>query len=76
MTKSEPVPELVHYGSGVVKMRGFRIDGELHGEWAWYRTDGTVMRTGQLDRGKQVGIWRTFDRSGRIVKETDFDKRP
>ena len=34
------------------------------------------MRTGQFDRGKQVGIWRTFDRSGRLVKETDFDKRP
>jgi hypothetical protein len=33
-----------------------------------------VMRTGQLDRGKQVGIWRTFDRSGGVVKETDFDK--
>jgi hypothetical protein len=25
-----------------------------------------------LDRGKQVGVWRTYDRSGTIVKETDF----
>ena len=73
---SEPVPELVHYGNGVVKMQGFHLDGEMHGEWAWFRTDGTVMRTGQFDRGKQVGIWRTFDRSGRVVKETDFSKRP
>jgi antitoxin component YwqK of YwqJK toxin-antitoxin module len=73
---SEPVPELVHYGNGVVKMRGFHLDGEMHGEWAWYRTDGTVMRTGQFDRGKQIGIWRTFDRTGRVVKETDVTKRP
>ena len=26
--------------------------------------------------GKQIGVWRTFDRSGRVVKETDFSKRP
>jgi hypothetical protein len=32
------------------------------------------MRTGEFDRGRQVGIWRTFDRAGRLVKETDFSK--
>jgi hypothetical protein len=30
------------------------------------------MRAGEFERGRQVGIWRTYDRSGRIVKETDF----
>ena len=48
----------------------------MHGPWAWYRTDGTLMRTGQFDRGRQIGVWRTFDRSGRLVKETDYSKRP
>lgn len=32
------------------------------------------MRSGEFDRGQQVGIWRTYDRSGKIVKETDFSK--
>ena len=68
--QSEPVPEIVHYPNGVVKMEGFRLDGEMHGAWAWYRTEGCVMRTGAFDRGKQVGVWRTFDRAGRTVKET------
>ncbi len=63
------------YANGVVKMSGFRLDGEFHGEWAWYRTDGTAMRTGAFDRGRQIGVWRTFDRSGRLVKETDFSRR-
>lgn len=74
--RSEPVQEVVHFPSGVVKMSGFRLDGEMHGAWEWYRTDGSVMRTGEFDRGKQVGVWRTFERSGRMVKETDFTKRP
>ncbi len=72
----EPVPETLYYPNGKVKMTGFRLDGELHGAWEWYRTDGSVMRTGQFDRGRQIGIWRTFDRSGRLVKETDFTERP
>jgi antitoxin component YwqK of YwqJK toxin-antitoxin module len=72
---SEPGPETVRYPNGGVKMTGAHLAGEMHGPWAWYRTDGTVMRTGEFDRGKQVGVWRTLDRSGRVVKETDFTKR-
>jgi antitoxin component YwqK of YwqJK toxin-antitoxin module len=72
---SEPTPEIAHYANGRLKYSGFLLDGELHGAWEWYRTDGTVMRTGQFDRGRQVGVWRTFDRAGRLAKETDFSKR-
>lgn len=73
MTKpSEPVPEVEHFPNGRIKLKGSRLDGELHGGWEWYRTDGSLMRTGKFDRGKQVGVWRTFERSGRLVKETDF----
>jgi antitoxin component YwqK of YwqJK toxin-antitoxin module len=74
--RSQPVPETIHYPNGTVKMSGFRLDGEMHGAWAWYRTDGSVMRTGQFDRGRQIGVWRTFERSGRLVKETDVTGRP
>jgi antitoxin component YwqK of YwqJK toxin-antitoxin module len=73
--KSEPVRHVEHYATGVVKMTGFHLDSEMHGAWEWYRTDGSVMRTGEFDRGKQIGRWRTFDRSGRIVKETQFAPR-
>jgi antitoxin component YwqK of YwqJK toxin-antitoxin module len=69
---SGPVPHVEHYANGIVKMTGFHLDGEMHGAWDFYRTDGSTMRSGEFDRGKQVGVWRTFDRSGRLVKETDF----
>jgi antitoxin component YwqK of YwqJK toxin-antitoxin module len=69
---SKPVPDVAHYADGSVKFKGFRLDEELHGDWEWFRTDGSLMRTGSFDRGKQIGPWRTFDRSGRMVKETTF----
>jgi antitoxin component YwqK of YwqJK toxin-antitoxin module len=72
---SDPVPETALYPNGGLKFTGFLLDGEMHGAWEFYRSDGSRMRSGEFDRRKQVGIWRTFDRSGAVVKETDF-RRP
>jgi antitoxin component YwqK of YwqJK toxin-antitoxin module len=71
---SEASSEIAHYPNGNVKFRGAYLDGEMHGDWEWFRTDGSRMRTGAFNRGKQIGVWRTYDRSGEIVKETDFSK--
>ena len=70
----EPKPDIAHYGTGALQSRGFTLGGEMHGAWEFFRKDGSVMRTGAFERGVQVGIWRTFDRAGRLVKETDFSK--
>jgi antitoxin component YwqK of YwqJK toxin-antitoxin module len=72
---AEPVPETALYPNGGVKFKGFLLEGEMHGAWEFYRSDGSLMRSGEFDRGKQVGVWRTFDRSGAVVKETDFSRR-
>jgi antitoxin component YwqK of YwqJK toxin-antitoxin module len=46
-------------------------DGELHGAWSWWRADGTLMRTGSFDRGRQVGEWTTYDTAGHAARTTD-----
>lgn len=65
--RPEPDEETAYYANGKVKFTGFYLDGALHGAWSWYRTDGSLMRTGHFERGKQVGVWRTYDRSARVV---------
>jgi antitoxin component YwqK of YwqJK toxin-antitoxin module len=70
--RSEANQEVVYYDNGQVKHRGAYLDGEMHGEWEFFRKDGSRMRSGFLDRGKQTGVWRTYDRSGKVVKETRF----
>ena len=67
-----PVPEETRYANGSVKFRGANLDGRMHGPWEFFRTDGSLMRSGNFDRGKQIGVWRTYDRAGRVVKETTF----
>ena len=71
-----PVEHVEHYDNGVLKLRGAHLDGEMHGEWAFYRRDGSLMRSGAFDRGRQVGTWKTHDRSGRVVKESTFPQPP
>ena len=73
MTAREPgTPHEEHYDNGAVKLRGSHLDGEMHGVWEFFRRDGSLMRSGAFDRGRQVGTWRTYDRAGNVVKETEF----
>lgn len=67
-----PVPRLDRFSDGSVKANGYELDGKLHGHWEWFRPDGSLMRSGEFDLGHQVGMWRTWDRAGRLVKETSF----
>ncbi|MFL5685022.1 MAG: toxin-antitoxin system YwqK family antitoxin [Chloroflexota bacterium] len=64
--------EVVRYANGNVKHKGAHLDDEMHGAWEFYRLDGSLMRAGSFDRGRQVGTWRTYDRAGRVVKETGY----
>ena len=72
---SKPVPALDHYDNGTIRFRGANLDGKMHGAWEFFRKDGSLMRSGSFENGAQVGIWRTYDRSGKVIKETDFSKR-
>ena len=70
--ESSAEPSIDHYPNGNVRFRGANLDGQMHGPWEFFRSDGSIMRSGSFERGKQVGVWRTFDRSGAVVKETTF----
>jgi antitoxin component YwqK of YwqJK toxin-antitoxin module len=76
MAVDDPRPHVEHYANGIVKLSGFHLGGEMHGDWQFFRLDGSLMRSGAFDRGRQIGPWRTYDRAGRIVKETDFGTGP
>jgi len=68
----ELVPAIDRYPNGHLRFEGHNLDGEMHGDWRFYRADGSLMREGTFDRGRQKGVWRTYARDGRLVKETDL----
>jgi uncharacterized protein YdhG (YjbR/CyaY superfamily) len=50
------------YDNGHLKSKGKYKDGLMHGNWEFYRRDGSLMRAGRLDKGEPVGKWETFVR--------------
>ena len=72
MKREQLIEVIDHYPNGRVRFRGANLDGQMHGPWEFYRLDGSLLRAGPFERGKQVGLWRTCDRAGAIVKETHF----
>jgi len=61
-----------YHKDGSVKARGFERDSQLDGYWEWFRKDGTKMRSGHFDMGKQVGEWVTYDATGKPHKVTQM----
>ena len=67
MTERSPL-----YNNGLPRFKGDYRDGEMHGFWEFFRKDGSLMRSGSFDGGKQVGTWTTFTRDGQPHKETQL----
>ncbi len=53
---------LEFYDNGYLKSKGKYKDGQMHGNWEFYRRDGSLMRSGRLEKGEPVGQWQTFVR--------------
>jgi len=66
----KPIERIDLHKDGSVKAKGCIINGVLTGYWEWFRKDGTKMRSGYFENGKQAGEWTTYDAGGKIVKVT------
>ncbi len=55
---------------GSIRARGQVVNGRPDGYWEWFRLDGTLLRSGFFDRGRQIGEWTTYDASGAPYKVT------
>ena len=59
-----PVAHNASFDNGFLKAKGRYLAGEMHGDWEFYRRDGSLMRRGRLRHGQPVGEWTTHPRAG------------
>lgn len=64
-----------YHKDGSVWAKGEMVDSVPDGYWEWFRKDGTKMRSGYFQEGKQAGEWITYDKKGKVYKVTSFDKK-
>ena len=67
-----PAERSPFYENGLPRFKGDYQGGEMHGPWEFFRKDGSLMRSGEFNQGIQIGIWRTFDRAGKLVSEKNL----
>ena len=63
--KANPSPRLTTTTTAKSASVARTSTGRCDGPWEFFRRDGSRMRSGSFERGKQIGVWRTFDRTGR-----------
>jgi antitoxin component YwqK of YwqJK toxin-antitoxin module len=68
--KSTPEPYTEYHKDGSIWAQCQKLDGVPTGYWEWFRKDGTKMRSGTFEHGRQVGEWITYDRQGKVYKVT------
>lgn len=65
----------VQYKNGQVTGEGLvQEDGERHGPWKDFYSDGSLKAEGNYDHGKQVGEWKFYYPGGKIEQRGKFSK--
>jgi antitoxin component YwqK of YwqJK toxin-antitoxin module len=70
-TKRAAAKPYAHYHKdGTVWAKGQTTDDVATGYREWFRKDGSKLRSGYFENGKQTGEWTTYDRKGKVYKVT------
>ncbi len=70
MKPPRPQEHIEYHKDCSVWARGPMVLGVPTGYWEWFRKDGTRMRSGHFEDGRQVGEWTTYDKAGVVYKVT------
>jgi antitoxin component YwqK of YwqJK toxin-antitoxin module len=61
-----------YHANGVTRWSKGKVkNGKPDGYWEWYRSDGTLKRSGHFKDGEPVGTWTTHDAKGKVYKVTE-----
>ncbi|MEX0616265.1 MAG: hypothetical protein WD231_00460 [Candidatus Woykebacteria bacterium] len=63
-----------YHKDGSIWAKGQLVVGVMEGYWEWFRKEGTKMRSGHFEKGKQTGEWITYDKNGDVYKKTLISK--
>lgn len=76
-TKMKSAKQHIEYHKdGSIWAKGMMVGGVPTGYWEWFRLEGTKMRSGNFDKGEQVGEWITYDKKGQRYKVTQIKPKP
>ena len=64
---------LINQKTGKVKILKHYKNGLVHGKLIYYWDNGQIHLIGQYDKMKRVGIWKTYDSTGALIIEENYN---
>jgi antitoxin component YwqK of YwqJK toxin-antitoxin module len=61
------------YQNGEIESEGYFVNDMPDGRWIWNYPDGKKKEEGYYNKGKRIGLWYGYDKTGNIVFENNYD---
>ena len=74
-TKKNGYYRLINQKTGKVKILKHYQNGIVHGKLLYYWDNGQVHLTGQYEKMRRVGIWKTYDSEGALILEENYNSQ-
>ena len=66
--------KIINKKTGKLKLVKYYKNGLLNGKIIYYWDNGEIRLTGQYKNMKRIGIWQTYNSSGELILEENFNK--
>lgn len=66
-------PAHAEYYKNAVEGIGGMNNGQRHGKWRWYHTNGTLSAEGDYNNGKKTGNWKYYSNTGIFITTENHD---
>ena len=64
---------LINQNTGKIKILKHYQNGLVHGKIIYYWDNGQIRLTGQYDKMRRIGYWKTYDINGNLIFEENFN---
>ena len=66
---------IINQKTGRLKLVKHYKHGLVHGKIIYYWDNGQIHLTGQYEKMRRCGIWKTFDSNGDIIMEENYNSQ-
>ena len=74
-TKKNGYYRLINQRTGKIKILKHYQNGVVHGKIIYYWDNGQIRLTGQYEKMRRIGIWKTYGPSGDLILEEYFNSQ-
>ena len=63
---------IINHKTGRLKLVKHYKNGLVHGKIIYYWDNGQIRLTGQYEKMRRIGIWKTYDSNGDLIIEENY----